>query len=102
MILKALQQKARSLGLGDAQRLTQIATTVIEKTTTDFNLSEALAGYFRYQGFEIRSGNVLSSGNILESKNTGDEKEKDCLQKLKAESAKSNLSDEDLQKKTAA
>lgn len=78
MILKALQQKAREFGFGDAAKLTDIATAVLSKTYTDFTLADALPAYFRYQGFEVEGGNVLSSGNVLESKYTGDLKKDDC------------------------
>lgn len=78
MILKALQQKAKEFGFGDAAKLTDIATTVLSKTYTDFTLADALPAYFRYQGFEVEGGNVLSSGNVLESKYTGDLKKDDC------------------------
>lgn len=78
MILKALQQKAREFGFGDAAKLTDIATAVLSKTYTDFTLADALPAYFRYQGFEVEGGNVLSSGNVLESKYTGDLKKNDC------------------------
>ncbi len=102
MILKSIQQKARAFGLGDAQKLTAIAKTVLERTVTDFNLADALAGYFRYQGFEIESGNVLSSGNVLESKNTGEAKGNDCLARVKAEQSKGNLPEEEITKKQNA
>ena len=78
MILKALQQKAREFGFGDAAKLTDIATAILSKTYTDFTLADALPAYFRYQGFEVEGGNVLSSGNVLESKYTGDLKKADC------------------------
>lgn len=72
MILKAIQKKAQNFGLGDANKLTQIAKTVLSKTETDINLADAISYYFRYQSFNIKSGNVISSGNVLESRYTGD------------------------------
>lgn len=72
MIIKALQTKARSFGFGDAATLNSMAQAVLAKTETDFNIADAISAYFRYQGFEVESGNVLSSGNVLESKYTGD------------------------------
>ncbi len=87
MILKALQQKAREFGFGDAAKLTDIATTVLSKTYTDFTLADALPAYFRYQGFEVEGGNVLSSGNVLESKYTGDLKKDDCQAEVAKEPA---------------
>ena len=80
MIIKALQQKAREFGFGDAGRLTDIAKAVLSKTYTDLTLADALPAYFRYQGFEVEGGNVLSSGNVLESKYTGDLKVAQCKQ----------------------
>ncbi len=102
MILKSLQKKAREFGFGDAARLTEIAKTVLAKTETDFNLADALASYFRYQGFEVESGNVLSSGNVLESKNTGEDKGRACLQKLGKQTAGDAANEEELKKKRAA
>lgn len=99
MILKSIQKKAREFGFGDAKKLTEIAQTVLSKTDTDFGLSDALAGYFRYQGFEIEGGNVLSSGNVLESKNTGDDKSKECLAKVNADAAKNGLAEDEIQKR---
>lgn len=99
MILKSIQKKAREFGFGDAKKLTEIAQTVLSKTDTDFGLSDALAGYFRYQGFEIEGGNVLSSGNVLESKNTGDDKSKECLSKVNADAAKNSLGEDEIQKR---
>lgn len=107
MILKAMQQKARGLGLGDAQKITSIATAVLGRTETDFNLGDALAAYFRYQGFEIDSGHVISSGNILESKNSNEGQNNECLAKLdaskkKAETDGQPMNADDVKKKQAA
>ncbi len=99
MIIKAVQSKARAFGFGDADKLTAMAKTVLEKTETDIGLADALAAYFRYQGFEIQSGNVLSSGNVLESKDTGEDKAGKCLQDLEKQNLKSPLPEEDLKKK---
>lgn len=79
MILKSIQAKARNFGFGDADKLSSLATAVLSRTETDIGLAEALASYFRFQGFEIAGGNVLSSGNVLESKDTGAKKREDCL-----------------------
>lgn len=102
MILKAMQTKARGFGFGDADKLSAMAKTVLEKTETDINLADALAAYFRYQGFEIESGNVLSSGNVLESKDTAEEKIKDCLKDLEKQKLRSSqppLTEEELKLK---
>ena len=71
-ILKALQTKAKTFGLGNAETLRKIAGTILQKTETDITLPDALLDYFRYQSFKIEGGNVLSSGNVLESKFTGE------------------------------
>ncbi|MCC7432411.1 LCP family protein, partial [Candidatus Peregrinibacteria bacterium] len=81
MIIKALQTKARSFGFGDAATLNSMAQAVLSKTETDFNIADAISAYFRYQGFEVEGGNVLSSGNVLESKFTGDLKVAECKAK---------------------
>lgn len=81
MIIKALQTKARSFGFGDAATLNSMAQAVLSKTETDFNIADAISAYFRYQGFEVEGGNVLSSGNVLESKFTGDLKAAECKAK---------------------
>lgn len=97
LIIKSVQQKARTLGFGDAEKLTLMAKAILSKTETDINLAEALADYFRYQGFEIESGNVLSSANVLESKNTGEEKTRDCLDKISRDKKLAALPEQDLQ-----
>ena len=81
MILKALQKKAQLFGLGDAGKLTEIAKTILSKTETDLSLTEAIPAYFRYQGFAIEGGNVLSTENVLTSKYTGELKANECLSK---------------------
>ena len=73
MILKAVQDKAKNFGLGDAQGLKLLAEKVLEKTETDIDLAEAISYYFRYQNYEIDGGHVISSGNVLNSKYTGDD-----------------------------
>jgi len=65
LILKALQNKAKNFGFGDADTFYKIARTVLSKTDTDIKLEEAIAYYFKYQSFEISSNNVMSSGNVL-------------------------------------
>ncbi len=102
MIIKAVQTKARAFGFGDADRLSGMAKTVLEKTETDINLAEAIASYFRYQGFEIESGNVLSSGNVLESKNTGEQKQQKCLDDLARDKKNLQLTPEELKAKQEA
>ncbi len=65
LILEALQDKAQNFGFGDADTIYAIAKTVLEQTETDVGLDDAIAYYFRYQGYEIESNNVMSSGNVL-------------------------------------
>lgn len=72
LILAALQDKARSFGLGDASGLKMLAKQILAKTETDISLAEAIAYYFRYQSFEISGGNVISTGNVLISKFAND------------------------------
>jgi polyisoprenyl-teichoic acid--peptidoglycan teichoic acid transferase len=65
LILQALQDKARNFGFGDADTIYAIASSVLDQTETDVGLDEAIAYYFRYQGYEIQANNVMSSGNVL-------------------------------------
>ncbi len=91
IILKAIQTKAKEFGFGDAGTLNSIAQSVLSRTETDITLPEAIADYFRYQGFEIEGGNVLSTANVLESKFSGDLAEEECKDKLPAISSKESL-----------
>jgi LCP family protein required for cell wall assembly len=101
LILKSIQKKARQFGFGDASKLTEIAKTILGKTETDINLADALPAYFRYQGFEIESGNVLSSGNVLQSKMTGEEKIAACLAKVSKIKVEESSPEEIAKKKQA-
>ncbi|MFA6917518.1 MAG: LCP family protein [Candidatus Gracilibacteria bacterium] len=65
LILKALQTKARNLGVGDTDTLYEIVKTVLARTETDISPDEAIAYFFRYQNYEIASNAVISSGNVL-------------------------------------
>jgi len=65
LILKALQQKARNLGLSDSGTVYEIIKTVLARTETDISLEEAVAYFFKYQNYTIASNAVISSGNIL-------------------------------------
>ncbi len=69
VILGALKAKAQNLGFGDAATLASIIETVLGKLDTNIGVQEALSYYFRYQGFEIHSGYVLSGANVLVSSN---------------------------------
>ena len=73
MILAAVKEKAAGLGLGDANLLRNMAQKVLEKTETDISLAEVISYYFRYNGYEVNGGHVISSGNVLTSKHTGDD-----------------------------
>ena len=66
MILAAIQEKARSLGFGDAGMVYDIVKTVIQKTDTNISLQDAVSFYYKYQGYSIDSMSVMSTGNILE------------------------------------
>lgn len=65
LILKAIQEKARNLGVGDIGTVYEIIKTVLARTETDISFEEAVAYFFRYQNYEIVSNAVISSGNIL-------------------------------------
>jgi len=65
LILKALQNKAKNFGFGDADTFYEIVKTVLSKTETDIAFEEAISYYFKYQDYEIMSNDVISSGNIL-------------------------------------
>ncbi|KKT74666.1 MAG: Cell envelope-related transcriptional attenuator [Candidatus Peregrinibacteria bacterium GW2011_GWA2_44_7] len=67
LILEALQAKARNLGFGDAQTVLKLIKTVLEKTETNIAFDDAMRSYFRYQGFNVDRGYVLSSANVLQS-----------------------------------
>lgn len=64
-ILKAIQEKAKNFGFGDADTIYQIIKTVLAKTETDIGLDEAVAYFFRYQDYEIDSMAVMHSANVL-------------------------------------
>lgn len=65
LILESIQDKAKNFGFGDADTIYAIAKSVLDQTETDIDLDEAIAYYFRYQGYTIESNNVMSSGNVL-------------------------------------
>ena len=67
LILEAMQSKARSLGLGDANTVLGMMATMIDSTDTNISLDEAIKYYFTYQSFGVNRGHVLSSGNVLET-----------------------------------
>lgn len=67
LILEGIQEKAKSLGFGDAEALVDIIQTVLASTETDIAADEALRYYFRYQNFELSRGSVLSPANVLSS-----------------------------------
>ncbi len=65
MILEAIQVRAKSFGIGDADTIYQIIRSVLRKTNTDISLDEAIVWFFRYQNYDVKAGNVMSSGNVL-------------------------------------
>lgn len=72
LILAAVKDKAKTLGIGDAGTLKDLAESVLSKTETDIEIADALSYFFRYQNFEIDGGHVMSSGNVLVSQYTND------------------------------
>lgn len=67
LILEGIQDKAKQFGFGDAPTVIKLIKTVLEKTETNIPIEAAVGYYFRYQGFELNRGYVLSSGNVLDS-----------------------------------
>jgi len=67
IILEGIQEKAKSLGFGDANALLSILDTVLSSTETDISVDEAMRYYFRYQNFELNRGYVLSPANVLDA-----------------------------------
>lgn len=67
IILEGIQQKALSLGFGDAGNLRAIVSTAVNALETNITVDEALRYYFRYQAFDLRRGAVISTGNILDN-----------------------------------
>lgn len=67
LILEAIQEKANSLGLGDADTVLSIISTVIGSIETDIGFEDAIRYYFSYQNFWMNRGYVLSTGNVLET-----------------------------------
>lgn len=65
MILKSIQKKAKSLGLGDIKTLYQIVKAVLRQTETDISFDEAISYFLRYQDYNIVGNAVMSSGNVL-------------------------------------
>lgn len=72
LILEALKNKARDIGLRDADKLKGLAETTLEYVETDLNAAQVMAYYFRFKDFEMNRGYVLTSGNVLESTYTGE------------------------------
>ncbi len=67
LILEGIKDKAMGLGIGDAETLLSLISTVLESTETDIEVDDAIRYYFRYQNFGLNGGNVLSSGNVLDA-----------------------------------
>ena len=65
LILGGIQDKARDLGFGDADTLLSLITTTLNSTETNITIDEAVRYYFRYQGFSLNAGYVLSTANVL-------------------------------------
>lgn len=67
LILEGIKKKAMSFGLGEANTLLSILSTVIDSTETDISIDEAVRYVFRYQNFELDEGAVLSTANVLDA-----------------------------------
>lgn len=72
LILQAVKDKAKTLGLADAGSLKTLGESILAKTETDISIADAISYFFRYQNYEINGGHVMSSGNVLVSKYTGE------------------------------
>lgn len=72
LILQAVKDKAKTLGLADAGSLKTLGESILAKTETDISIADAISYFFRYQNYEINGGHVMSSGNVLASKYTGE------------------------------
>ena len=70
--MAAVKDKAKTLGIGDAGKLKELAESVLSKTETDIEIQDAITYFFRYQNFEVEGGHVMSSGNVLASQYTND------------------------------
>jgi len=66
-LIKAMKNKAQEMGFGDIDTLKGIIETVLNQTETSISFKEAITYYFRYNGFDIGTHNVMTSGNVLES-----------------------------------
>jgi len=78
LIIKAVQQKSKSLSIADAGKISEIASKILSKTETNIAAHEAMNYYFRLKNFKIYSGNVISSGNVLDSTSEGELNPKPC------------------------
>lgn len=67
LIIEGLKKEAMSLGIGDADTLMSILSTVIDSTETDISVDSALRYYFRYQNYELNDGYVISTANVLDA-----------------------------------
>ncbi|MFA6435779.1 MAG: LCP family protein [Candidatus Gracilibacteria bacterium] len=67
LILSALKDKAKTLGLGDATTFAKLIKTCLDETETNLGVSDVLSYFFRFKDFTIKKGNVLSTANVLAS-----------------------------------
>jgi len=65
MIIKAIQEKAKSLGLSDISTVYEVAKVVLAKVETNVSFEDAIAYYFKYKDYVIESNAVMSSANVL-------------------------------------
>ncbi len=66
-ILAAAKDKAKNLGISDADSIISLILSMIERVETDMTPQDAIAQFFAIKDYEVRGGNVLSPANALVS-----------------------------------
>lgn len=74
MLLEAIREKFKTLGIKQAGTLKKLGETILSKTETDINIADAITYFARYQNYTINAGHTLSTANVLTSQYTGDQK----------------------------
>lgn len=72
-ILEAIRERLKLLHANDASTLASLVQIAVSKTQTDITPQEAVRAFFRYSGYTVQRGSVLSTANVLVSKRTNDE-----------------------------
>lgn len=67
ILLTSIKDKLSNLQVSNAKTLTQIALTMLNKTETNLQLSQAISYFFKYKNFNINAKEVLSTSNVLVS-----------------------------------